>query len=121
MDMAEWGAAQHALHARVPKVRAAEHGVPVFRVASSGISQLVDARGTLVASAPFPGDEAVLGGTLVLDPPGRRPLDRWLAPACSGASGLLLVSTFLPQFRSRPQRNLVSDTGPIPAARQPTL
>lgn len=91
MDLIGWGQHEHALHARVAPIRAAEYGVPIFRVASSGISQLVDRRGRVVASAPFPGQGAVLSGELWLPASGRLPLDRWLAPGCVGASALLLV------------------------------
>ena len=45
MDMVDWGQAQHELHARIAPVRATEYGLPIFRVASSGISQLVDRAG----------------------------------------------------------------------------
>lgn len=80
MDVESWGRHEHELHRRVAWVRAAEYGVPVFRVASSGISQVVDAEGREVASAPFPGEDAMLSATLLLGPAGRRPLDYWLAP-----------------------------------------
>lgn len=96
MDMMEWGEYQHALHSRVPPVRAAEYSVPLFRVASSGISQLVDQHGRIAASAPFARDEAVIGGTLSLGPAGRLPLDRWLAPFCVFIAGLLTVLCFVP-------------------------
>ncbi|HEY2329723.1 MAG TPA: carbon-nitrogen hydrolase family protein [Verrucomicrobiae bacterium] len=45
MDVEEWGRHQHELHARVAPVRAAEYGIPIFRVASSGISQAVTGGG----------------------------------------------------------------------------
>ena len=45
MDVSDWGRHQHELHARVAPVRAAEYGIPIFRVASSGISQAVTHRG----------------------------------------------------------------------------
>ncbi len=64
MDVETWGRHQHELHTRVALVRAAEYGIPIFRVASSGISQLVDASGQTVASAPMPGDGAMLAGEL---------------------------------------------------------
>src|SRR6202012_354920 len=41
MDVEEWGRHEHKLHALVAPVRAAEYGVPIFRLASSGISQAV--------------------------------------------------------------------------------
>ncbi len=80
MDVADWGESQHALHARIAPVRAAEYGIPVFRLASSGISQVVDRGGRVLASAPYPGDGALVSGTLSLNGPGHLPLDRWLAP-----------------------------------------
>lgn len=83
MDITEWGAYQHALHERVGPVRARESGVPVFRVGSSGVSQLIDADGTVRARAGFPGPGAIIGGEMMLGPVGRLPLDAWLAPVCA--------------------------------------
>ena len=80
MDVADWGRHEHELHARVAPIRAAEYGVPIFRVASSGISQLVNRHGDVQASAPFPGQIAALSGTLEFRKPGALPLDRILAP-----------------------------------------
>src|SRR5205085_578061 len=62
MDVVAWGRHQHELHARVAPIRAAEYGVPIFRVGSSGISQLIDASGRTMATAGFPGAGAMLGG-----------------------------------------------------------
>ena len=53
MDVAEWGKTQHELHSRIIPMRAAEYQLPIFRVCSSGISQLVDRKGAVKASAPF--------------------------------------------------------------------
>jgi apolipoprotein N-acyltransferase len=80
MDVADWGGHQHRLHARVAPVRAAEYGVPIFRVCSSGISQLIDRDGRVVAWAGFPGENATIAGPFELAERGRLPLDRWLAP-----------------------------------------
>lgn len=96
MDVVEWGEHEHRLHARVAPRRAAEYGIPIFRVASSGISQLVTARGRVVASAPFPGAGEIIGGQLPLNAQPRLPLDRWLAPACVGITALALVLSLLP-------------------------
>ncbi|MGI8966006.1 MAG: nitrilase-related carbon-nitrogen hydrolase, partial [Limisphaerales bacterium] len=41
MDVSDWGNHQHELHTRIAPTRAAEYRIPIFRVASSGISQLV--------------------------------------------------------------------------------
>jgi apolipoprotein N-acyltransferase len=89
MDVVDWGKRQHELHARVASVRSAEYGIPIFRVASSGISQLVDARGQTVARAPCPGDGAMLSGVLEIGTSGHLPLDRWFAPFATVIAGLL--------------------------------
>ncbi len=82
MDMVDWGRRQHELHGRIAPTRAAEYGLPIFRVASSGISQLVDAAGVVRASAPFPGEDATIAGWLDIGRAGRVPLDRVFAKAC---------------------------------------
>jgi apolipoprotein N-acyltransferase len=91
MDVVEWGRAQHELHARVAPVRAIEYGLPIFRVASSGISQLVDRSGRVRATAPCPGDGAIIAGTLELRGVGRQPLDRWLAPFATGVTAAVIA------------------------------
>ena len=91
MDIVDWGQRQHQLHARVALVRAAEYGVPIFRVASSGISQLVDRSGRELASAPCPGEGAMISGVLEIRGPGKLPLDRFLAPFSVAVTGILLM------------------------------
>lgn len=82
MDVVDWGLEQHKLHARVAPLRAAEYRMPIFRLASSGISQVVDSRGKVLSTAPCPGDGAELTGVLRMGTAGRLPADHWLAPAC---------------------------------------
>jgi apolipoprotein N-acyltransferase len=115
MDAAEWGRSQHELHARIAPVRAAEYGVPIFRLASSGISQLVDRSGRTLATAPYPGDGAILQGELEIRGSGRLPLDQWLAPASTLLAGLLVSSFALAALASRFRRP-IPDSGP-PARR----
>jgi apolipoprotein N-acyltransferase len=103
MDVADWGKPQHELHARVAPTRAAEYGIPVFRVASSGISQLVNNRGEIIAGASFPGQGEMLAGTLELRGTGKVPWDHWLAPCATGLSGLFMLQCLL-----RARRQLVS-------------
>ena len=91
MDVADWGKAQHELHAHIAPARATEYGLPIFRVASSGISQLVDRTGRVTATAPCPGDGAILAGTLEMRGAGRRPLDRWLAPFATGVTAVVIA------------------------------
>jgi hypothetical protein len=87
----DWGRAQHELHARIAPVRAAEYGLPIFRLASSGISQLVGRSGRVTATAPCPGDGANLAGPLEMRGSGRRPLDRWLAPLATAVAALTII------------------------------
>ena len=95
MDAEDWGEPEHRLHARVAPVRAREYGIPIFRLASSGISQLVDSRGRVVVSAPFPGQGQRLAGRLALRNAGRLPIDRHLAmPAVVAVGGLLIYLAF---------------------------
>ncbi|SPE50654.1 Apolipoprotein N-acyltransferase-like protein [Verrucomicrobia bacterium] len=91
MDVMDWGQTQHELHARVAPTRAAEYGIPIFRLASSGISQWVSPSGGVLGTAPCPGDGAVLAGVLELGEAGRLPLDHWLAPVAVGVSGVMIL------------------------------
>lgn len=106
MDVADWGRHQHELHALVAPVRAAEYHLPIFRLASSGISQAVDSTGRVVARAQFPGQNEILFAELALPEHGSLPLDRILAPVSVGITGLtilaLVVATRKNQRRSAP-------------------
>lgn len=90
MDIVDWGRHQHELHGRIGPLRAAEYHLPVVRLASSGISQVIDCNGRVTDAAPFPGERAVVTGTLELAGPGRLPLDRVLGPFSVGGVGLLM-------------------------------
>ena len=94
MDVVEWGRHQHDLHSRVAPMRAAELGVPIFRVCSSGISQAVDPRGRVIATAPFPGQGHTLFATILPVASGVRPIDHWLGPIASTLS-LMALAYFL--------------------------
>ncbi len=94
MDAESWGAHEHALHTRVAPARAAEYGIPIFRLASSGVSQAVDANGAEIARAPFPGDGAMLSARLNVGRSGVLPWDRILGPIAMLVSiGSLLWSS----------------------------
>jgi apolipoprotein N-acyltransferase len=101
MDVCDWGEHQHELHARVAPLRAAEYGIPIFRVCSSGVSQLVSARGRVLASAPFPGDGAMLAGDLSMKATPHLPLDRYLAPFAVVATGLVIATLVGNAWRNR--------------------
>jgi apolipoprotein N-acyltransferase len=91
MDVADWGKRQHELHALVAPVRAAEYRVPIFRLASSGISQAVSAGGGVLASAPFPGEGETLVANFQLPAHGSLPADRLLAPVAVAMTGVLIL------------------------------
>jgi apolipoprotein N-acyltransferase len=94
MDVEFWSRHEHELHTRVAPVRAAEYGIPIFRLASSGISQAVSEDGSVVAQAPMPGIGAFLAANLRLPSHGSLPLDRYLAPVCTGIT-MLITTTLL--------------------------
>ena len=81
MDEHHWGEWEHILHARLTPVRAAEYRIPVLRVASSGISQLVSSRGRVVDSLGYPGRGLTMVNHLPPAGAGSLPLDRRFAPA----------------------------------------
>lgn len=91
MDVVEWGERQHRLHGRIAPMRAAELGVPIFRLCSSGISQAVERSGAVTATAPFPGEKATLVAAMVLNQSARVPVDHWLGPAATGAAGIFAI------------------------------
>jgi apolipoprotein N-acyltransferase len=101
MDVADWGRYQHELHGRIAPMRAAEYAVPVFRLCSSGISQFVERDGTVVASAPFPGQGALLSARLHLPARGQMPPDRLLAGVCVAVTGALLLWLLVDLFLRR--------------------
>ena len=83
-------------------IRAAEYGVPVFRIASSGISQIINRDGHETATAPFPGQGESLAGTLELRSSGGSiPPDAWLAPVCMAATGVVLLGLGIGAWRDR--------------------
>jgi len=101
MDMLEWGRHQHELHARVAPVRAAEYGIPIFRVASSGISQAVTGSGYVVAKTSIPGDGEIFSAQLRLPRQGSLPLDRFLAPICTGVTGIVTAALLLLAWKEK--------------------
>jgi predicted amidohydrolase len=95
MDVEYWSRHEHELHTRVAPVRADEYGIPIFRLASSGISQAVDSRGNVIAQAPMPGNGAMLTATLRLPSGGSLPMDRYIAPICTGITVVVLAILIL--------------------------
>ncbi|MGA2853606.1 MAG: nitrilase-related carbon-nitrogen hydrolase [Verrucomicrobiota bacterium] len=106
MDVADWGRHQHEIHSRVAPVRAAEYGLPIFRVASSGISQAVTGGGYVVAQTSMPGSGEIFSAQLRLPMRGALPLDRYLAPFCVAVTGIVTaVLLFLASKDKRAKPN----------------
>ncbi|MDR3458306.1 MAG: carbon-nitrogen hydrolase family protein [Verrucomicrobiae bacterium] len=101
MDVENWGRHQHELHSRVAPVRAAEYRVPIFRLASSGISQAVIGSGQVVAQTHMPGPGETLSAQLHLPAHGALPWDRYFAPVCTGITGLILVCLLVLEWKKR--------------------
>lgn len=118
MDVVDWGKHQHDLHARIAPTRCVEYGIPIFRVASSGISQLVNRDGIVEASAPFPGDEAMLGGKMEMNASGNLPFDRWLAPLSVGITALVTLLLGIKTFAQKRRVKSFSVEAPSPTLAQ---
>jgi len=104
MDVEDWGRHQHELHARVAPVRAAEYGIPIFRLASSGISQAVAGGGHVIAQTSFPGSVEILSAQLRLPMRGSLPLDRLLAPVCTGITAIVLLTLLVLDWQDKRTR-----------------
>jgi apolipoprotein N-acyltransferase len=98
MDVSDWGDYEHRLHARVAPLRAAEYGLPILRVASSGISQLINERGQVTARGSYPGEKEVVSGDLRLVRKAQMPIDRWLAATSTALTFALLIVAMIPPF-----------------------
>jgi apolipoprotein N-acyltransferase len=92
MDVEDWGRHEHELHSRVAPVRATEYGIPIFRLTSSGISQAVSGGGNVVAQIPFGKNDEILSAQLRMPARGLLPLDRFLAPLCTGITTVVLAA-----------------------------
>ena len=100
MDVQDWGARQHRLHARVAPIRAAEYGIPIFRLCSSGISQAVDSQGRVSAFAEFPGQGETIAATFQLTRDVKKlPMDRYLVWLCLFVCASILAWYMLSSLR----------------------
>ncbi len=99
MDVEEWGRHQHELHSRIAPVRAAEYGIPIFRVASSGISQAVNSYGKVVQRTAMPGQGEIFAANLRLPMCGALPPDRYLVPLCVALTGIIVTALLLFAWR----------------------
>jgi apolipoprotein N-acyltransferase len=100
MDVAQWGEFERRmLHGRTAPVRSAEYGIPTFGVWSSGVSQLTDRHGRLVATAGYPGQGETIAGSFDLSRPGRIPPDRFIARASLVGTGLFIAYALVRAIR----------------------
>jgi apolipoprotein N-acyltransferase len=106
MDVSEWGKHEHELHSRVSPVRAAEYGISIFRLASSGISQAVSGSGNVIAQTSFDKQGEVLSAQLRLPSRGSIPLDRFLAPVCTGITTAILIALLFLSWKERRVKQL---------------
>lgn len=104
MDLESWGRHEHELHSRVAPVRAAEYGVPIFRLASSGISQAITGGGFVVATASMPGYGEIIPANLKLPIKGSLPIDRYLAPICTVLTAAVTFWLLLQTWRQHRQK-----------------
>ena len=88
MDSIGWGEAQHKLHSRIPRCRALEYRVPIFRLASSGISLAVSGGGKTLSYGAFPGQGDIVQATLSVPRTGHRSIASWLGPLCTTIAGM---------------------------------
>jgi apolipoprotein N-acyltransferase len=98
-DATSWGERAHRLSAQLAAVRAAEYGVPLFRLASSGYSRIATPDGKVAVELGVPGQREVIHGNVYLPTKGRRPLDRWLAWPCVVLTGGLALFLFIDAIR----------------------
>ncbi len=101
MDVEDWGRHEHELHSRVAPVRAAEYGIPIFRVASSGVSQAVAWTGNVVAQTSMPGVGEIFSAQFHLPMRGSFPPDRFLAPFCVGVTGFVLLALLILAWKNK--------------------
>lgn len=106
MDVSEWGLHQHELHSRVAPVRAAEYGVPIFRLASSGISQAIAGSGSVIARTKAFTTGEILSAQFHLPSHAALPLDRWLGPTCTLATGIILFFLLFLEWSEQRFKNM---------------
>jgi len=112
MDVEMWGRHQHELHSRVAPVRAAEYGVPIFRLASSGISQAVSGSGSVIAQASMPGTGETLSAQMRLPRNGSLPVDRVFAPICTAIVMIIVGALLFLEWKGRSRAG--AETGAPP-------
>ena len=115
LDLETWGPHQHWLSARLAATRAAEYGVPVVRLASSGLSLMLDATGRVLASGSMPGQGEILSALIPLSAVPRQPWDRLPARLAVVPAGLLILWAMAVSFRDERHRRRAAMGAPAGA------
>jgi len=110
MDCISWPKQEHVLNAMAAPIRAAEYRIPVFRVCSSGISQLVMPNGKVTATAAYPGQGEMLAGYLPVQARGTIPIDRLLGPLSTVLTAIIVLWMALLHLRQWIVRQLSTTT-----------
>ena len=98
MDVEHWGEYERRmLHGRMAPIRSAEYGIPTFGVWSSGVSQLTDRSGRVIATAGYPGQGEMISGPFNLREPGHIPPDRVLGAAATTGTGVFIIFLWVSQ------------------------
>jgi apolipoprotein N-acyltransferase len=107
MDPVHWGEFERRmLHGRLAPVRSAEYGIPIFGVWSSGVSQLTDRFGRVIATAGFGGHGEVIAGPFNLQGAGHVPPDRFLALGAMAGTAVFIVYLLARGFVNKWQRRI---------------
>jgi apolipoprotein N-acyltransferase len=117
MDPIDWGAYEHRLHSRVGPMRAAEFGIPVMRLASSGVSQIIGCNGSVLATAPYPGQGSIISSKFDVRVRGRLPLDHYAAPICTAITFVLLLFFLIEAVFNAKTRVLPKQSVRVPVAK----
>jgi apolipoprotein N-acyltransferase len=91
-----------ALHARAARLRAIENGVPVVRVANTGPTLWIDARGRVGAALPPGGSAGAHAVAVAGAPAAPRPPDAAVAAAATATAATALAAVAVPG-RHRPR------------------
>ncbi len=94
MDPVDWGPYEHDVHARIPICRAREYAVPVFRVASSGVSVAVPS-GNRIRKGEFPGQGHFVLFDVATARNAARPIDRIPALVSVALTAVIMLMCFL--------------------------
>lgn len=118
LDEGGWGGTQHVQHSLLPRLRAIENRRPVVQAATSGVSQIIDDRGRVLAEIPYRLNRRPGRATMYLEGTAHAAIvpnaeisvytrfGFWFGPGVAGAAGITLALAFTRRSRA---------TGLVPA------